>query len=100
MRAVSYNIQYGVGRDRRLDLARAMKSVADADIIALQEVERNWRKSRMADQAAEIARLMPDYYWVYGPFFDVDASRRGADGRIENRRRQHGTMLLARWPIR
>ena len=100
MRVVSYNIQYGVGKDGKLDLARAMRSVAGADIVALQEVERNWLKSGMADQAAEIAALMPDYYWVYGPFFDVDASRRGADGRIENRRRQHGTMLLARWPIR
>jgi endonuclease/exonuclease/phosphatase family metal-dependent hydrolase len=100
MRAVGYNIQYGVGKDGRLDLARAIEAVAGADIVALQEVERNWRKSGMADQAAEIGRLMPDYYWVYGPFFDLDASRRGADGRIDNRRRQHGTMLLARWPIR
>ncbi len=100
MRLVGYNIQYGVGRDGRLDLARAIRAVAGADIVALQEVERNWPKSGMADQPAEIAALLPDYYWVYGPFFDVDASRRGADGRIENRRRQHGTMLLARWPIR
>jgi endonuclease/exonuclease/phosphatase family metal-dependent hydrolase len=100
LRLVSYNIQYGVGRDGGLDLARAISAVAGADIAALQEVERNWPKSGMADQPAEIARLMPDYYWVYGPFFDVDASRRAPDGRIENRRRQHGTMLLARWPIR
>ena len=100
MRLVSYNIQYGVGRDRRLDLARAIGAVAGADIIALQEVERNWPKSGMVDQPAEIARLLPDYYWVYGPYFDLDASRPAPDGGIENRRRQHGVMLLARWPIR
>lgn len=100
MRLVGYNIQYGVGRDGRLDLARAIGAVAGADVIALQEVERNWPKSGMADQPAEIARLLPDYYWVYGPFFDLDASRSAPDGRIENRRRQHGVMLLARWPIR
>lgn len=100
MRIVGYNIQYGVGRDGRLDLARAIGAVAGADIIALQEVERNWPKSGMTDQPAEIARLLPNYYWVYGPFFDLDASRGAPDGRIENRRRQHGVMLLARWPIR
>lgn len=100
LKSVGYNIQYGVGCDGRLDLPRAIGAVAGADIIALQEVERNWPKSGMADQPAEIARLLPDYYWVYGPFFDLDASRRAADGRIENRRRQHGVMLLARWPIR
>lgn len=100
MRLVSYNIQYGVGRDGRLDLARAIGAVGGADIIALQEVERNWPKSGMIDQPAEIARLLPDYYWVYGPYFDLDASRPTPDGRIENRRRQHGVMLLARWPIR
>ena len=36
---------------------------------------------------------------VYGPAFDVDASERGTDGEIDNRRRQFGTMVLARWPI-
>ncbi|MBM3601175.1 MAG: hypothetical protein FJX35_23505 [Alphaproteobacteria bacterium] len=100
MRLVSYNIQYGVGKDGKLDLARAIGAIAGADIVALQEVERNWPKSGMADQPAEIQRLMPDYYGVYGPFFDVDASRRAADGRVENRRRQHGIMILSRWPIR
>lgn len=99
LKAVSYNIQYGVGRDRKRDLARVMRAIEGADIVALQEVERFWKKSGMTDQPAEIAALWPDYHWVYGPFFDVDASFRDAGGRLVNRRRQHGTMILSRWPI-
>jgi endonuclease/exonuclease/phosphatase family metal-dependent hydrolase len=100
VRLVGYNIQYGVGKDGKLDLARAIGAVDGADIVALQEVERNWPKSGMADQVAEIERLMPGYFCVYGPYFDVDASMRAADGTVVNRRRQHGLMLLSRWPIR
>lgn len=98
MKLVSYNIQYGFGLDGRYDISRAVQSVADADIIALQEVERNWPRTGMDDQPDLIARLLPDRYWVYGPAFDVDASAVG-DGRVANRRRQFGTMLLSRWPI-
>eukprot|EP01030_Chromulinospumella_sphaerica_P031480 gene31480-32107_t len=37
---VSYNIQYGTGRDNVVDLARIARAVQGADVIALQEVER------------------------------------------------------------
>ncbi len=98
MKFVSYNIQYGFGRDGRYDLARAVASVADADVIALQEVERHWRRSNFDDQPEIIGRLLPEHYWVYGPAFDMDASFRDG-GRLVNRRRQFGTMLLSRTPI-
>ncbi len=98
MKLVSYNIQYGFGLDGRQDLARAVASVADGDIVALQEVERNWPRTGMEDQPEEIARLLPDRYCVYGPAFDVDASM-VEEGRVVNRRRQFGTMLISRWPI-
>ena len=80
-------------------LARAIGAVADADIIALQEVERFWKRTNEDDQPALIAQMLPQHHWVYGPAFDVDASYRGLDGRIVNRRRQFGTMLLSRLPI-
>lgn len=95
----SYNIQYGLGRDGRYDLARAISAVRAADILALQEVERHWPRTGMSDQAAEIAALMPEHYWVYGPPFDIDASTRDHAGRAVNLRRQFGPMLLSRWPI-
>jgi endonuclease/exonuclease/phosphatase family metal-dependent hydrolase len=86
MKLVSYNIQYGFGSDGRYDLARAAKVVGGADIIALQEVERHWLRSNEDDQPEILSRLLPDYYWVYGPAFDMDASEK-LDGRVINRRR-------------
>lgn len=99
MKLVSYNIQYGFGADGRYDLERIAEVVADADVIALQEVERNWRRTGEDDQPEILGRLMPDHHWVYGPAFDMDASFRHAGGRLVNRRRQFGTMLLSRLPI-
>ena len=99
MKLVSYNIQYGFGIDGRYDLERIARVVADADIIALQEVERFWKRTDEDDQPEILSRLLPDHYWVYGPAFDMDASHRDGDGRIVNRRRQFGTMLLSRLPI-
>ena len=98
MKIVGYNIQYSRGRDGCYDLARVACAVDGADIIALQEVERFWPRTGMADQSAELSALLPGYYWVYGPGFDMDAST-AQDGVVENRRRQFGNMLLARWPI-
>ncbi len=99
MKLVSYNIQFTRGRDGRYDTARIAEALKGADIIALQEVERNWRRTAMADQAADLGALLPDYYWVYCPAFDMDASEVAADCTVVNRRRQFGNMLLARWPI-
>jgi endonuclease/exonuclease/phosphatase family metal-dependent hydrolase len=99
MRLVSYNIQFGRGKDNRYDLARIAREVEGADVIALQEVERFFKRSGMIDEVAELARLLPDYHWVYGPGLDLDASTTGPDGRPIHRRRQFGNMLLSRTPI-
>lgn len=99
MRFVTYNIQYGLGRDGRYDLARIAEAVAEADVIALQEVERFWQRSGMADEPAELARLLPRHHWVYGANLDMDADLKGPDGAVLHRRRQFGTMLLSRRPI-
>ncbi|MDX8511830.1 endonuclease/exonuclease/phosphatase family protein [Mesorhizobium captivum] len=98
MKLISYNIQYGYGSDGRYDLTRCAKLVDGADIIALQEVERHWQRSNGDDQPEMLSRLLPDYYRVYGPAFDMDASER-SDGRVVNRRRQFGTMVLSKLPI-
>lgn len=101
MRLVSYNMQYARGKDGRTDLERCMAEVDGADIVALQEVERFWPRSGMVDQPAEIGRLLPRHYWVYGPLFDVhlESGDRSGQGAIDNRRRQFGNMLLSRAPI-
>ena len=96
---VSYNIQYSLGADNRYDLSRSIEPIHKADIICLQEIDRNWRRTDMADQFAEIQQLLPDRYCVFGPSIDVDASAVGADGTVINRRRQGGQMIASRYPI-
>ena len=99
MRFASYNIQYGTGKDGRVDLQRIAGEIGDADVIALQEVDRFWERSGHRDQPAELARLFPGHHWVYGAGLDLDAGLGDEDARISGRRRQFGNMLLARSPI-
>jgi endonuclease/exonuclease/phosphatase family metal-dependent hydrolase len=42
--------------------------------------------------------MLGDRYTVFGPGFDMDASTVEA-GRVVNRRRQFGPMVISRWPI-
>jgi len=99
MKIVSYNTHYAIGKDNRYDLDRLVDAVRGADIIALQEVERNYGPPDGPSQPEDIATLLPDYYWVFDASFDIDGSEQLAHGKIVNRRRQHGQMLLSRWPI-
>ena len=102
MKLVTYNIHYGKGQDDRFDLPRIAEAVRGADIIGLQEVDRYWQRSGVQDQASALAELFPGYFWVYGPGYDAPVplahpERASADER--GRRRQHGNMILSRWPI-
>ena len=97
LRIVTYNIQFSRGRDQRYDLARVADAVRDADIIALQEVERFWDRSGNTDQPMLLGELLPHHYWVYGPSIDV-LKQFGPDP-VGAARRQFGNMVLARFPI-
>jgi len=99
VKLVSYNTQYGLGRDERYDLARIASEVCGADVIALQEVERFWQRSGTIDEPALLASHLPEHHWVYGANLDMDASYREPSGRLVNRRRQVGTMVLSRLPV-
>jgi endonuclease/exonuclease/phosphatase family metal-dependent hydrolase len=99
MKVVTYNIQFSRGKDDKYNLPRVVEAIGDADIIALQEVERFWPRTGMSDQPAEISSLLPNHYWIYGPGPDLDASIADSNGKVTNRRRQFGNMLLSRWPI-
>ena len=99
MKIVTYNVHYAIGKDNRYDLQRVVDSVRGADMIALQEVERNYGPPDGPLQPEDISTLLPEYYWIFDASFDIDASEKRADGTILNRRRQHGQMLLSRWPI-
>lgn len=100
MQVLTYNIQYCLGRDERFDVGRIVETIRDADVIALQEVERYWTRSDNMDQARVIADALSGHYWMFGPTIDVlkdDAPV--SDGRVDNRRRQFGNMVLSRYPI-
>jgi endonuclease/exonuclease/phosphatase family metal-dependent hydrolase len=99
MKCVTYNIQYGMGRDRRFDLGRIAANIAGADVIALQEVTRNFPRNGGSDLVAGLAALLPDYFHVFGATVDIDPGALGADRKPANRRFQFGNMLFSRWPI-
>ncbi|MDA7957024.1 MAG: endonuclease/exonuclease/phosphatase family protein [Gammaproteobacteria bacterium] len=95
MKLVTYNIQYGTGRDGKVDLPRIAGALGGADVIALQEVERFWPRSGNVDQARALADLLPEYFWVYGAGVDLHAG----GGAPRGARRQFGNMLLCREPL-
>ncbi len=64
MHLVTYNIQYGVGKDWKTDLDRTVAAVDGADVIALQEVVRHMPMTDSGDQPAELAARLPGYDWV------------------------------------
>ena len=99
MKIVTYNIQYGRGKDGRFDLDRIAAEVAGADLIALQEVERFWTRSGGADQPRLIARRFPDHYWAYGPGVDLHLAGAGPGEDSAAGRRQFGNMLISRVPL-
>ncbi|MCP3975647.1 MAG: hydrolase [bacterium] len=98
MQFVTYNIHYGFGRDGHNALERIAEAVDGADVIALQEVERFWPRSGMADQVARLSKLLPDYWIAYGPNLDLH-SPAGFPGEAHTARRQFGNMVLSRTPI-
>ncbi len=93
----SYNIQYGLGQDGRTDLQRIVDTVADADIILLQEVGQYWTRDDGVDQVADLTDRL-NRHVVYGSGLDVDAST-VQDGRVINRRKTFGNLVASRWPI-
>lgn len=99
MKICSYNIQFGLGKDDKVDLNRISAEIGDQDIICIQEIERYFPETGMVDQVNEIASLFPYHHWVFGPGVDVDADHTDDTGRIQHRRRQFGNMMLSKSPI-
>ncbi len=90
MRLVTYNIHKGIGgRDRRYRLDRiiAVLKEIDADVVCLQEVDRNVRRSRFDDQPALLAQAL-------GSVASLDqlVYPREEGG--------YGNLILSRWPFR
>jgi endonuclease/exonuclease/phosphatase family metal-dependent hydrolase len=89
MRLLTYNIHKGVGPDRRYRLERVITVIKaeSPDLICLQEVDRNVRRSRRDDQPALLAEKLGATVRLY----QLNVPR-GEGG--------YGNLLLSRWPFR
>ncbi len=99
MKFLSYNIQYGVGLDGSFDPERIARSLDGADVIALQEVTRNFHRNGNADLVAIFRDLKPQYFATFWPACEIDAGSAIENGRAVDRRFQLGNMILSRFPI-
>jgi endonuclease/exonuclease/phosphatase family metal-dependent hydrolase len=89
MRLMTYNIHKGVGTDRRYRLGRVAEAIAaeGADLVCLQEVDRNVRRSNYDDQPALLAEALPFAASAY----QLNVPRKEGG---------YGNLILSRWPIR
>lgn len=87
LRILAYNIHHGEGTDRRLDLERiaALIRREKADLVALQEVDKECGRSGGIDQAAELGRLAGMHH-AFGAFMNYDGG-------------EYGLAVLSRFPI-
>ena len=107
MKVLTWNIQWGLGMDGRVDLARIARHArefGDPDVICLQEVAdgmndlpgqdlagQDLAGQEGADQFAEIARLFPDHQAVVGAGVEIFDEA--------GKRRRFGNMILSRLPV-
>lgn len=99
MKFVSYNIQFGIGRDGIFDPRRIAASLEGADVIALQEVTRGHSGNGGVDLAEVFGALFPLHHRVFDPAADTYLDSRIEGGQLIERRYQFGNMVLSRWPI-
>ncbi len=99
MKCVTYNIQFGFGMDNRCDLGRIADAVRGADLIALQEVTRNYPQNGGIDMVATLRDLLPEYFVVFGAPFQVIMGSHMADGKAVSTYFEFGNMVLSKTPI-
>ncbi|MCB9849305.1 MAG: endonuclease/exonuclease/phosphatase family protein [Phycisphaerales bacterium] len=87
LHVLSYNIHHGEGLDGVIDLPRIAELIreSDADLVALQEVDRGVARSHGVDQPAELARLTGMH-----AVFDKNIDYQGGE---------YGNAVLSKFPI-
>lgn len=87
LRVLCYNIHHAEGVDGKLDVPRIARVIlsVNPDLVALQEVDQNTKRTRKVDQVAELARLTK----MNSAF--------GAN--IEFQGGKYGNAILSRFPI-
>ena len=89
MRLLTYNIHKGVGSDRRYRLERIIEVIQaqEPDLVCLQEVDRNVRRSRFHDQPSLLAHHLDARAYLY-------------QLNVPHRDGGYGNLILSRWPFR
>jgi endonuclease/exonuclease/phosphatase family metal-dependent hydrolase len=90
MRLLSYNIHKGVGgRDRLYSIDRIIRVIEEEnpDLICLQEVDRNVRRTHFDDQP----RLLARSFYPAADLYQLNVHLRTGG---------YGNLLLSRWPFR
>jgi endonuclease/exonuclease/phosphatase family metal-dependent hydrolase len=97
MKLITWNIQWGLGIDGRVDLERIVstaRAFADFDVICMQEVADNFpglEGHDGRDQFAELAKLLPGYEMAAGYALDLAGE--------EGKRRRFGNVIFSRYGI-
>ena len=87
VRVGTYNIKHGLGNDDRLDLRRAgglLKNLR-LDVIGLQEMDQQVRRSNGVDQPTALGKQL-DMHSAFGSFMDYQGG-------------QYGLAILSKYPI-
>lgn len=97
MKLVTWNIQWGLGCDGRVDLARIVadaRRLADFDVLCLQEVSAGYPELAGcdgSDQFEALAGLLPGYAAISGMATDTPGPAGG--------RRRFGNMIFSRFAV-
>jgi endonuclease/exonuclease/phosphatase family metal-dependent hydrolase len=88
LRVLSYNIHHAEGVDGKLDVERIAGVVrgCEADVVAVQEVDRGVERSQKIDEPRELARLTKLEHFVFGKTIDHQGG-------------EYGNLVLSRFPI-
>jgi len=86
LRVLTFNIRHAAGENGLQRVADVIKSV-DADLVALQFVDRNVGRSGKVDQAAELAKLTKLDFSEFGNNLKFGGG-------------EFGNAIISRWPIK
>lgn len=89
MRLLTYNIHKGIGgRDRRYRLERIIDVIEqeNPDLICLQEVDRNVRRSKFHNQP----QLLAEYFQAAEQLYQLNVHLKSGG---------YGNLILSRWPL-